>query len=119
MKEKNGEVDSNMEEHDYEPSPIVEEMGRGMHTLECLEIPKCSVEFDVAPIIEPLGYIVEFLEAPIQDLPGYVIEFEEEQDFDSELHGEGILGKIRRVGIQIDMLWFRRELPQMDVKLWE
>ena len=61
----------------------------------------------------------KFLEAPIQDLPGYVIEFEEEQDFDSEIHGEGIPGKIRGVGIQIDLLWFRREVPQMAVKLWE
>ena len=63
LEEKNGEVDSNMEEHDYEPFPIVEEMGGGEHKLECLEIPKYSVEFDVAPIIEPLGYIVDVLEA--------------------------------------------------------
>ena len=59
----------------------------------------------------------KFLEAPIQDLPGYVIEFEEEQDFDSELHGNGIPGKIRGVRIQINLLLFRRELPQMAVKL--
>ena len=119
LEEKNGEVDSNIEEHDYEPSPIIEEMGRGEYKLKCLEIPKYSVEFDVAPIIEPRGYIVEFLEAPIQKLHVYVIEFEEEQDFDSELHGEGRPGKIRGDGIQIDLLWFRRELPQMAVKLWE
>ena len=119
LEEKNGEVDSNMEEHNYEPSPIVEEMGRGEHKLECLEIPKCSVEFDVAPIIEPLGYMVDVLEAPIQDLPSYVIEFEEPQDCDSELHGEDIPGKVRGVEIQIDLLWFRRELPKMAVKLWE
>ena len=119
LEEKNGEVDSNMEEHNYEPSPIVEEMGRGEHKLEYLEIPKCSVEFDVAPIIEPLGYMVDVLEAPIQDLPSYVIEFEEERNFDSELHGEGILGKVRGVGIQIDLLWFRQELPQMAMQLWE
>ena len=86
-----------MKDDDFEPSPIVDEMGKVELESVYLEFPIYYVEFEEAPIIELPGYILDFEEALLIEFLGYIVEFEEAQRLNIKLHVAYILGWIMGV----------------------
>ena len=91
-----------MKDDDFEPSPIVDDMGKVELESACLEF-LIYVEFKEAPMIEIPRFILTFEEALTREFSGYIIEFEEAKRLYIELCVEYTSGSIRGAEVRIDL----------------